>query len=285
MIRLPIRTVVVDDETPAREELIYLLESTQMVEICGEADCGEDAFKLVMQLKPELVFLDICLGDVDGLSIARELVAAGSKALIVFATAFNRFAVEAFDVHAVDYILKPFGRERVGKTLVRAKKVIEEKTAAGSLTESIGLLIEEKLQEFRDKKKKLNKIPAYHNDSLYLIEPEDILYAYIEGGNVILVTCTGKFRFNWTLQELKNRLDDELFYRTHRAFLVNLKKVNRVVPWFKGACKLVMEGGGEVPVSRFYVKNLKEILDIRECSAVKKNMAVKTQPCRNPRNQ
>lgn len=258
-----IRTVIVDDEIPAREELRYLLESTGMVKICGEADCAEDAFRLVKDLKPDLVFLDICLGDTDGITVARELVSTGSKTLIVFATAYNRYAVEAFEVHAVDYILKPFAKERVGKTLFRARQVIEEKTAAYSFTESVGLLIDQKLADLWDKRKRFNKIPAYRNDSLYLIEPEDILYAFIEGGSVMLVTGNGKFKFNWTLQELEKKLVGEFFYRTHRAFLVNLKKINRVVPWFKGTCKLVMEGGGEVPVSRFYVKNIKEVLDIR----------------------
>ncbi|MFZ5647131.1 MAG: LytR/AlgR family response regulator transcription factor [Bacillota bacterium] len=263
MSRLPLRTLIVDDELPAREELCYLLESSGLAEVCGEADCGEDAYRLVLELKPELVFLDICLGDMDGITVARELVAAGSSALVVFATAYNRYAVEAFDVHAVDYILKPFVKERVEKTLTRARKVINEKNAAGSLSEAVCLMLEKKLTELSVKRKKFNKIPAYSNDSLFLVEPGEIMYAYVEDGNVYIVTIRGKFRFNWTMQELEKKLGEELFCRTHRAFLVNLHKITRVVPWFKGTCKLVMEGGGEVPVSRFYMKSIKEMLDLR----------------------
>ncbi|MFZ5652256.1 MAG: LytR/AlgR family response regulator transcription factor [Bacillota bacterium] len=260
---LPIKTVIADDEVPAREELRYLLESGGMAEVCGEADCGENAYSLVLDLKPELVFLDICLGDTDGITVARELVAAGCSSLIVFATAYSRYAVEAFDVHAVDYILKPFIKERVEKTLCRAKKVIEEKNAAGSLSQAVCLMIEERLGKLSSGRKKLNKIPACRNESLYLIEPKEIMYACVEEGNVYIVTGGGRFRFNWTMQELEKKLYEEFFCRTHRAFLVNMHKVTRVVPWFKGTCKLVMEGGGEVPVSRFYMKNIKELLDLR----------------------
>lgn len=258
-----IKTAIVDDEIPAREELRYLLEASGMVEICGEADCGEEAFNLVVDLKPELVFLDICLGDTDGITIARELAASGLSPLITFATAYNKYAVEAFDVHAVDYILKPFNRERVKKSLARARQLIEEKNAAHNFTAAIGLMIEQKLAEHWDKRKRFNKIPGYRNDSLYLLEPEDIFYACVEDGSVYLITTGGKFRFSWTLHELEKKLSEELFYRTHRAFLVNLKKISQVVPWFKGTCKLVMEEGSEVPVSRFYVKNIKDVLDIR----------------------
>lgn len=263
MSRLPIRTVIVDDEIPAREELRYLLESSGMVEVCGETDCGEDAYRLVRELKPELLFLDVCLGDTDGISVARELAAAGSCPLVVFATAYSHYAVEAFDLHAVDYILKPFIKERVQKTLSRAKRVLAEKNTAGSLSQAVYQMVEEKLAELNPRRKKFNRIPAYRNESLYLIEPEEIMYALVEEGNVYIVTGGGRFRYNWTMQELEKKLGDELFCRTHRAFLVNMHKIDHVVPWFKGTCKLVLEDGGEVPVSRFYMKNIKEVLDLK----------------------
>lgn len=263
MGRLPIKTLIADDEVPAREELRYLLESGRMAEVCGEADCGEDAYRLVLDLKPELVFLDICLGDTDGITVARELVAAGSSALIVFATAYNQYAVEAFEVHAVDYILKPFLKERVEKTLSRAQKVLEEKNAAGSLSQAVCLMVEERLGKLGPARKKFNKIPAYSNHSLCLIEPGEIMYACVEEGYVYIVTGRGRFRYNWAMQDLEKKLGEELFCRTHRAFLVNMHKITRVVPWFKGTCKLVMESGCEVPVSRFYMKNIKELLDLR----------------------
>lgn len=148
-----IKAVIVDDEFPAREELRYLLEASGIVEICGEADCVEDAFRLVIQLKPDLVFLDICLGDSDGITLARELVTAGSGSLIVFTTAYNRYAVEAFELHAADYILKPFVLERVKKTLDWAQKIIHEKSTA-SFSAAVGLMIEEKLLGLWDKRKK-----------------------------------------------------------------------------------------------------------------------------------
>lgn len=262
---MKIRTVIVDDESPAREELRYLLEQIGTVELCGEADCGEDAIKLVKKERPDLVFLDICLGDLDGLSVARELIACGCRALIVFVTAYNRFAVDAFELNAVDYILKPFAQERVEKTLARARELLEEKTAATSFMAGICRLVEQQFEGTQRKVKKLHKIPVYRDNILYLIEPDSILFASMEDGGVILYTGEGKYRFNWTLSELENRLENNLFYRTHRAFLVNLNKVTKVLPWFKGTCKLVMEGGTEVPVSRFYVKGLKEIMDIKDC--------------------
>ncbi|OAT80772.1 hypothetical protein A6M21_12845 [Desulfotomaculum copahuensis] len=260
-----LRVLIVDDEPLARDELRFLLESIDSVDICGEAGSGEDAINLARAVEPDLVFLDICLGGLDGLTVARELLAASRRMLIVFATAYDRYAIEAFEINAVDYILKPFSRERVVRTLERARQVLLEKSAAQWFKTGLHDLLAGEWASSRDKDKKLLRIPAYARHRLHLLEPREILFCCAEGGDVLIVTGEDRFKAGWPLHELQDRLSDQYFYRTHRSFLVNLQKVHQLIPWFKGAYKLVMEGGLEVPVSRVFVRGLKEILNIQDC--------------------
>lgn len=260
-----LRVLIVDDEPLARDELRFLLESSAEVDICGEAGCGEDAINLARTVEPDLIFLDIHLGDLDGLTVARELLSGGRRMLIVFATAYDRYAIEAFEINAVDYILKPFSRERVVRTLERARQVLLEKTAAQCFKTGLYDLMAGEWARCQDKDKRLQRIPAYARHRLHLLEPREVLFCCAEGGDVLIVTGEGRFKAGWSLHELQARLEDQYFYRTHRSFLVNLQKIHQIVPWFKGAYKLVMDGGLEVPVSRVFVRGLKEMLNIQDC--------------------
>lgn len=261
----PLRILIVDDEAPARDELRYLLETIGDVIICGEANCAEEGVNLAREHEPDLVFLDIMMEDMDGLSAAREILAGDRQTLIVFATAYNQYAIEAFEIHAVDYVLKPFSQERVAATLRRARQVLREKTAARSLTAGMETLLDGGWNCDRKRDRQLNRIPAYTRHRMYLLEPDEVLYCYAEAGDVFIVAKQDKYKASMSLRELEIRLGDDYFYRTHRSFLVNLAKVQQIIPWFKGTYKLVVQGGVEVPVSRVFVRGLKEALNIQDC--------------------
>ena len=258
------RVLIVDDEGPARDELRYLLETIGDVAVCGEADCAGDAVNLVRELEPDLVFLDIMMDGMDGLSAARKILAGGRQTVVVFATAYHQYAVEAFEIPAVDYVLKPFSLERVAAALRRARQVLREKTAARSWTAGMETWPDGGFGCCRNRDRRLDRIPAYACHRLHLLEPDDVLYCYAQAGDVFITAGQGRFKANWSLHELELRLKDHFFYRTHRSFLVNLQKVDQIVPWFKGSYKLVLQGGTEVPVSRVFVRGLKEILNIRD---------------------
>ena len=141
---------------------------------------------------------------------------------------------------------------------------MREKTAAQSLTAVVQTLLDSGWNCGREKNKRLNRIPAYACHRLHLLEPDEVLCCCAEAGDVFIITGQGKFKASLSLQELETRLSDYYFYRTHRAFLVNLQKVHQIIPWFKGTYKLVIQGGMEVPVSRVFVRGLKDILNIQD---------------------
>jgi DNA-binding LytR/AlgR family response regulator len=244
---MTIKTFIIDDEAPARRELRYLLEQAGGVEVVGEAANGTEALKGIRSTRPRLVFVDVEMPGLSGLELAQFLSELPEKPLIVFATAFEQFAVQAFEVEAFDYLLKPFSPDRVSKTVAKAAKFLAA-TAASPRPEA-GMSGE------------INrKIPLYRGEVIVPTAPERVLYFRCEGGDVFVHACDGRYRARFTLNELEQRLAAAGFVRTHRSFLVNTDHVREVVPWFHGSYKLVMDDRErtEIPVSRYNVKEIKK---------------------------
>lgn len=246
---MAIRAFIIDDEAPARRELRYLLERIEGVEVVGEAANGTAALTGIRETRPQLVFLDIQMPGISGLELARFLGELPQRPLVVFATAFEEYAVQAFEVEAVDYLRKPFTLERVAKAVAKAAKILSAAPLA---------------PEAKEPGEVCRKIPLYRGETIVPTAPDRIIFARCEEGEVVVHAVDGRYRTRFTLNELEQRLAAAGFVRTHRSFLVNTNHVREVIPWFHGSYKLVMDDRErtEIPVSRYNVKDLKRHFDL-----------------------
>ncbi|HZC42841.1 MAG TPA: response regulator transcription factor [Acidobacteriaceae bacterium] len=290
---MTIRAVIVDDEQLARQELEYLLRKADDVEIVAQGNNGVEAVELVRAHQPDVVFLDVQMPGLDGFAVLKKLLDKGRKSPlpnIVFATAFDRYAVRAFEVNAVDYLLKPFDEKRVRHTLERVRTRLAE-VAAGSLpatvasTRSSGMkdppveiapaaqAVDERLdalvrlleQQQAPAKNTAAKIVLRVGGRLLLVEQRDICFASIEEGTISVATHSIEGQSNCrTLEDLLELLDPELFWRAHRSFVVNIHRIQEVVPWFKSSYQLRMDDRrhSEIPVSRGQTKRLRELFNL-----------------------
>jgi two-component system response regulator LytT len=281
-IPMPISAVVVDDEQLAREELKFLLNSAGNVEILAEGSNGIEAVELIEEHQPDVVFLDVQMPGLDGFAVLKQLIEhRGVQRLpqIVFATAYDQYAVRAFDVNAVDYVLKPFDRSRILQAVerVRARQMESgpEGAAAGAVSgagtrEGISTLLEmlhrqQAAQRSSAPSKLPNKLIVQVQSRLLLVDQAEICYAAIEEGTIRVVTPTveghSKCR---TLEDLLELLDPNLFWRAHRGFVVSINHIREVVPWFKSSYQLRMDDRKqtEIPVSRAQTRRLRELFNL-----------------------
>ena len=255
-----ISCIIVDDEQPALEELNFLLSSVPDVRVIGQGHNGVEAIKLVEELEPDLLFLDIEMPGLNGFKVVEQLSKKDVLPQVIFVTAYDQYAVKAFDVNAMDYILKPIERSRLEKAVQRVKKQLEsESKMSGQLQNLISLMAS---PEHKSKKSKL--LVKDKNRNL-LVDSEDLIYASVSGSVVQVATqeLTGETNFR-TLEELQANLDPEIFWRVHRSYLVNINKIKEVVPWFNRTLQLKMADRKEteIPVSRSHSKRLKEYLNL-----------------------
>ncbi len=251
-MKTPLRTFIIDDEAPARRELRYLLGQNPEVEVVGEAASGTAALKGIRETKLQLVFLDIQMPGLTGLELAQFLGELPERPLLVFATAFDEYALQAFEVDAIDYLCKPFTLERVTKAVAKAARII-------------ALSAESKISSTSFKVDPCRKIPLYRGETIIPTAPERIVLAHSEDGEVFVYTIDEKkYHTRCTLGELEQKLAAVGFIRSHRSYLVNINHVREVIPWFNGSYKLLMGDANKtkVPVSRYHVQDLKKHFDL-----------------------
>ena len=246
-----LRTFIVDDEAPARRELRYLLEQIATVEVVGEAANGSAALKGIREARPRLVFLDIQMPGLSGLELAQFLCELPERPLLVFASAFDEYALQAFEVDAIDYLCKPLTLERVAKAVAKAAKALLPAAASPA-------------PEARLQPEPCRKIILYRGETIVPTAAERVIFASAGEGEVYVHAVDGRYRTRCTLNELEHKLAAAGFVRTHRGFLVNINHVSEVIPWFNGSYKLIMDDSerSEVPVSRYNVKDLKRFFDL-----------------------
>ena len=253
-----ISTLVVDDEQLAREELSYLLESFPDVEITDTASNGLEAIQLIGEHEPDLVFLDVQMPGLDGLGVIRRLREKGAHLpYFVLATAFDQYAVEAFRLEAMDYVLKPVDKDRLGECIARARRVIDEKQRAEEERQPETTAAKPALQR--------SKLLVRSNNRNLIVDAQDLIYATIDDGLITVVTPHLEGHSNYrTLEELQSNLDPNVFWRVHRSFLVNINKIREVIPWFKSSFQLKMDDKKqtEIPVSRIQTKRLRSLLKL-----------------------
>jgi two-component system LytT family response regulator/two-component system response regulator LytT len=254
-----ISALVVDDEQLAREELSFLLKDFPDVEILQMASNGLEAVKLIERLEPDLVFLDVQMPGLDGLAVIAKVRDSGATLPhFILTTAFDQYAVEAFRLEALDYLLKPVEKDRLADSVARAKRLIEDKQQAQDKAAE-AIVAPGKAPAQR------TKLLVRANNRNLIVDAQELIYATIDDGTITVVTAHFEGQSNYrTIEELQSNLDPNLFWRVHRSFLVNINKIREVIPWFKSSFQLKMDDKKqtEIPVSRIQTRRLRALLKI-----------------------
>ena len=251
---MKIRTLIVDDEPLGRERIRALLASDPEIEVIGECADGRQAITAIEQRNPDLVFLDVQMPEVDGFSVL-EAICSECMPVIIFVTAYDRYAVQAFEVHALDYLLKSYDRERFSAAVQRAKEEIQ-RSREGVLNERlVGLL-----ENLQAKKDRLTRLVIKSAGRIVFLRVEEI--DWIEAADNYVRVHAGKesHLIRETLQSLEKRLDPGKFLRIHRSFLVNLDRIRELRPIFHGDYAVKLADGTELTLSRNYREKLLEPL-------------------------
>ena len=273
---MSLTALIVDDEPLARQELQYLLERAGGVEVLAQGTNGIEAVDLIRTHKPDLVFLDVQMPGLDGFGVLKKLLDRKlPMPQVVFATAFNQYAVRAFEVNAVDYLLKPFDRKRVMQTIEKALARRAAQADPSGLAQEAGAKLDALLRLVEEQAHLQTQAPIQKTNSgkvivraqsrLLLVDQREICFASIADGTISVVTRTVEGQSNCrTLEELMDQLNPETFWRAHRSFVVNLQHIREVVPWFKSSYQLRMDDAQktEIPVSRSQTKRLRELFNL-----------------------
>lgn len=261
---MPLRILIADDEAPARNELCFQLEQLEDIEVVDQAADGPRAVALAEQLSPDLLLLDIQMPGLTGFEVARTLLERGVDSHVVFVTAFDQYAIEAFEVCAIDYLLKPVDPPRLAQTIQRVRRLVDAPEGADD-RELANKDLERIVQYVADRQSRRERLAVKVDDRFLLVQADDIVYASLADEVITIVagalTGTSNYR---TLDELHSHLDPEVFWRVHRSHVVNINKIKEIVPWFSRNYILRMKDGKntEIPVSRAQTKRLRQYLSL-----------------------
>jgi two-component system LytT family response regulator/two-component system response regulator LytT len=270
-----LRTIVVDDEQLARDELGYLLGRVAGVEVVAQAGNGVEALETIDRLQPDVVFLDVQMPGLTGFEVARRMLDEGPASHIIFVTAYDQHAIEAFEVNAVDYLLKPVDPARLETALQRARRRISSDRSAGDderrqsdAATGAGMSnaqLERIVQLVSERQNRRDRLAIKVGERFLLVHAEEIMYASLADESITVVTDQHAGTSNYrTLDDLATRLDPDVFWRVHRSHLVNINKIKEIVPWFSRNFILRMKDpqATEIPVSRAQTRRLREYLKL-----------------------
>lgn len=236
--------LIVDDEPLAREELTYLVSLHKHVTSTSEAESVEEAMEQIMDHKPDIIFLDIHLTDESGFDLANKLMKLKHPPYLIFATAYDDYAIKAFKVNAKDYILKPFDEKAIHEALNKAYPQIKQKLT----------------QPAADKE--ADVIPISCDDRIFLIHPKDIFLVSIDDKILSIHTQDSVYQTSGSLAKIEQKLPENVFFKTHRSYILNTTKIQEIQPWFNNTLQIILDNGLKVPVSRSYVKDFKAVFGI-----------------------
>jgi two-component system, LytTR family, response regulator LytT len=257
-----LRAVVVDDEQLARDEVCFLLSEIGGVDVVGQAGNGVEALQVIESAAPDLVMLDVQMPGLTGFEVAQRLLDQGVESQLVFITAFDQHAIQAFEVNAVDYLLKPVEVERLRTAVDRVRRRLTAQRGPGRTG---GSELDRLLQLLSQRQEHREQLAVKISDRFLLIQSDEVVHASVENDVITVVTNSLSGTSNYrTLDELQARLDPAVFWRVHRSHLVNINKIKEIVPWFSRNYILKMRDakGSEIPVSRSQTKRLREYLKL-----------------------
>jgi len=241
-----LRCIIVDDEYPSREELKYFIKNYSDMDIVKEFDDSLDALKFLEGNKVDLIFLDINMPNLDGMCLGKIVNKFEDKPTIVFITAYKEYAIEAFEIEAADYILKPYSEDRIINTIKRIEKNYREN------------------EKPRRNEEPLNeRITLWRNDKMKVINIEDICYCEVKERDTIVYTSNEEYIANVSISSFYDKLPEERFFRSHRGFIINIDKIVEIIPWFNNTYNVKLRGvDAQIPVSRSKIKTFRRIMRI-----------------------
>src|SRR5947208_7380111 len=286
---MDLRAVLVDDEQLARDELGYLLGQLGGVDVIGHAGNGVEALTTIDRLQPDVVFLDVQMPGLTGFEVARRMLEARATSHIIFVTAYDQHAIEAFEVNAVDYLLKPVDPARLRVAVQRARRRVsfdrvpelasaseaaaqgaqEAMTGLSARREGLAGMSQDQLEKIvelvAERQSRRERLAIKVGERFLLVQAEDIVYASVVEDVITIVAGLHVGTSNYrTLDDLQARLDPSVFWRVHRSHLVNINKIKEIVPWFSRNYILRMKDAKatEIPVSRTQTRRLREYLKL-----------------------
>lgn len=250
--------IIVEDEMPSAQELKYIISQYENIKVDGIATNGEEGIRLIKSKKPNAVFVDINMPLKNGIELAKEVKNIDSSIDIIFITAYEEYAVEAFKLYALDYVLKPFSEKRIEITVDRLRNKWKNKLESA---ESLPEMLNEIMDKIHKEKKLVKRIPCYKNGKIVFVDIEDIFFFYIKDEKTYVKTEEQSYFIGSTLCQIEEKTN---FFRAHRSYLVNMDNIKEMYSWFNGTYKLVMNDKerSEIPISRNNVKKLKEYFKI-----------------------
>lgn len=249
-----IRTLIVDDESLARERIRDMLASDPAIAIVAECANGEEAIEAIQRFSPDLVFLDVEMPGIDGFAVLDGLP-VDRMPTVIFVTAYDQYAVRAFEVYALDYLLKPFDQERFEKALKRAKTHI-----ASERSDAVSERILRAIEDIKTKPVHLERLVIKLNGHVFFMKAEEIDWLEAEGNYVRLHSGKESYLLRDTISALESQLDPKRFIRVHRSAIVNVDRITELQPWFHGEYRIVLREGVQLTLSRTYREKLHELL-------------------------
>lgn len=241
------RVIIVDDEYPSRKELRYFIETYTDMDIVGEFDNGLDVLNFIQENILDAIFLDINIPKLDGMLLAKTIDKFEKKPQMVFITAYDNYAVEAFNLEIFDYILKPYSDERIISMLNKLGNVGHKKN----------------YKDITEYQKISNKISLWKNDKIHIVDVNDIYYCEARERYTRIFTENEKYEIRKGISEIEKTINCHNFFRSHRSYLVNLEKIEEIIPWFNNTYVLKLNKGKyEVTVSRSRVQLFRQLMDI-----------------------
>ncbi len=247
---MKIRTIIIEDEKPSLALLRDLLDMLEDIDVVGEAMDGETAICIINEKRPELVFLDVQLPILNGFEVLENLQI---NPKIIFTTAYDEYALKAFEVNAVDYLLKPIGEERLKRSIDKFKSTINSSVENTHQIDSL-------ISYHRDRHSYLERIMVKKKFDYVVINTQDIYFFRIDNGLVFLHTHDNRFIIDIPLSAIEKKLDPSIFFRTHRKAIINLNKITRIVPWGNSTCLLEFPNKKQVELSRSRLKEFKQLM-------------------------
>jgi two-component system LytT family response regulator len=249
-----IRTLVVDDEPLARERVLSLLQQENDVEVVGECSDGGQAVSAIQEQAPDLVFLDVQMPGCDGFEVIRN-IGADRMPTVIFVTAYDEYALRAFEVHALDYLLKPFGKERFQQTLRHAREALERRRA-GDLGRRLLALV----HDIKPEPQRVERLVVKSGGRVFFLRTDEIDWIEAAGNYVRLHLGSESHLFRETMNRMEARLDVKRFARIHRSRIVNTERIKELQPWFNGDYVVVLRDGTRLTLSRGYREKLQQRL-------------------------